>query len=82
MKYADIRRLLAETAMENGAKLRSLAQVVDIRADGERPYVTLASGEVLSADVLVGADGEFGVSRALVLEGRDDGNPTGLALYE
>ena len=63
-----------------GADIRYGAEVQEI--DPGSPTVKLASGEVLSADVLVGADGEFGVSRALVLEGRDDGNPTGLALYE
>ncbi|KAI0743177.1 hypothetical protein C8Q80DRAFT_1193277, partial [Daedaleopsis nitida] len=40
--------------MQHGATLRSLAQVVDVRTDWQRPYVMLASGEVIAADVVIG----------------------------
>ncbi|KAL1945600.1 hypothetical protein VTO73DRAFT_1602 [Trametes versicolor] len=55
--YTDLRRILAESAVEHGATLRSGCYVVDVRADPQRPTVTLESGEVLTADVVVGADG-------------------------
>ncbi|OJT10668.1 3-hydroxybenzoate 6-hydroxylase [Trametes pubescens] len=55
--YSDLRRILAESAVEHGATLRSGCYVVDIHADPQRPTVTLESGEVLTADVVVGADG-------------------------
>ncbi|KAJ8468341.1 hypothetical protein ONZ51_g9714 [Trametes cubensis] len=78
--HAELHEVLYDAAVALGADIRYGAEVQEI--DPGSPTVKLASGEVLSADVLVGADGEFGVSRALVLEGRDDGNPTGLALYD
>ena len=58
-QYADFRRILAESAQEHGAKLRTSTQVVGIHPDAQRPCVALASGEVLSADVIIGADGVF-----------------------
>ncbi|KAI0737659.1 hypothetical protein C8Q80DRAFT_1212545 [Daedaleopsis nitida] len=36
--------------MQHGATLWSLAQVVDVRTDWQRPYVMLASGKVIAAD--------------------------------
>ena len=54
--------------------------MVDI--DTEEREVTLSSGTTLSADVLVGADGEYGPCRAVVIGQKDRGTPTGLALYE
>ena len=60
-QYTDLRRILAECATEHGATLRYGAeqQVKSVSAHATRPSVTLASGEVLSADVVVGADGHL-----------------------
>lgn len=42
----------------------------------------LASGEILRADIIIGADGERGLCRRLVL-GRDERvRPSGLAMFE
>lgn len=60
--------------------MRYNASVKDI--DVEEREVTLASGETLFADVLVGADGEHGSSREALLGRKDVGIPTGLAVYE
>jgi salicylate hydroxylase len=38
-----------------------------VAVDPEEPSVTLANGEVLRADVLVGADGEYGIGRETFL---------------
>lgn len=67
-------------AIELGAELRYNANVIDI--DVENQQVTLEDGETLSGDVLVGADGEFGVSRETVVGGPAQGRPTGFAMYE
>lgn len=48
--------MLADSAKEHGAKFVT-ARVASVKPDPERPSVTLTSGEVLSADVVVGADG-------------------------
>lgn len=49
------------------------AEVVSI--DPEELKVKLGSGEVLTADVVVGADGARGISRPLVVEEGVDDTP-------
>ena len=63
-----------------GAQVQFDAEVVDV--DPENCQVTLKSGEMLSGDVLVGADGELGPSRRTVLGKEVLGTPTGLVMYE
>ncbi len=46
------------------------------------PTVTLSTGETLSADVLVGADGEFGSARQFIAGDRAKGTRVGKAVYE
>jgi 2-polyprenyl-6-methoxyphenol hydroxylase-like FAD-dependent oxidoreductase len=53
--------LLLETARELGAETRTNAEVVEIAKDCRS--VQLASGEVLQADIIVGADGSQGICR-------------------
>lgn len=60
--------------------MRYDAHVVDV--DVESQQVTLENGTTLSGDVLVGADGEFGVSRETVVGTPANGQPTGVAMYE
>ena len=72
--------MLYEAAVSSGAEIRYDANVVKI--DPEERQVTLESGEKISGDVLVGADGEFGLSRSTVLGENGRGTPTGLAMYE
>ena len=79
-KHAELYDILYDAATEFGAQVRYNAEVADI--DTEEHEVTLASGETLSADVLVGADGEYGPSRTALLGKQDTGTPTGLAVYE
>ena len=46
-----------------------------------RPRVTLANGEVIAADILVGADGCKSLVREIVLEEEDCAEPGGMTLY-
>jgi salicylate hydroxylase len=55
---ADYHGVLLDEATRLGAKVKLNAEVVDITA-AESPCVTLHSGEVVSADVIVGADGMY-----------------------
>jgi 2-polyprenyl-6-methoxyphenol hydroxylase-like FAD-dependent oxidoreductase len=48
--------VLLDEAIRLGAKVKLNAEVVDITAAGS-PCVMLHSGEVVSADIIVGADG-------------------------
>ncbi|TFK82560.1 FAD/NAD(P)-binding domain-containing protein [Polyporus arcularius HHB13444] len=85
--YADLRRILAESAREHGADLRTNCLVVDIHPDAERPYLTLSTGEVLTADVIVGADGchvpQYHVRRSIMkaLHQPETETPMGLQLF-
>ncbi|KAJ8494762.1 hypothetical protein ONZ51_g2097 [Trametes cubensis] len=87
MHYSDLRRILAESAAEHGAVLRGGCQVVSIEPDTQRPYVTLASGEVVTGDVVVGADGCHVPPyhcRRIILEAlgqEDKETPTGMQLF-
>ncbi|KAI0325108.1 FAD/NAD(P)-binding domain-containing protein [Cubamyces sp. BRFM 1775] len=87
MHYSDLRRILAESAAEHGAVLRGGCQVVSVEPDSQRPYVTLATGEVITGDVIVGADGCHVPPyhcRRIILEalGQEDREkPTGMQLF-
>ncbi|KAF5379737.1 hypothetical protein D9615_005787 [Tricholomella constricta] len=61
--YGDLRKLLYEAAVDLGVHIRFSARVSSI--DPDAGSVTLVSGERLTADVIVGADGTLGMSRQL-----------------
>ena len=88
VQYADLRRILAESAREHGANLRTKCMVIDIHPDAERPYLTLANGEVMTADVIIGADGchmpHYHVRRAILkaLRQPDTEVPMGMQLFK
>lgn len=67
MHRADYQRVLADEARRLGARFRFGADVVKIDSSDERATVTLADGEELTADIVVGADGLRGNARTFVL---------------
>jgi salicylate hydroxylase len=71
--------MLLETARELGAETRTNAEVVEVAEDCRS--VRLASGEVLNADVIIGADGSQGICRALVVP-QDPPNAMGVMLFK
>lgn len=60
--------------MANGAKVRLGTEVTGI--DPAEGKVRLSTGEVLSGDVIVGADGAKGLTRPLVVEDGHDDTPS------
>ena len=70
--------MLLETACELGVETRTNAEV-EVAEDCRS--VRLASGEVLKADVIVGADGSHGICRAILLP-HDPTKPVGLTLFK
>lgn len=62
----DLRELLYNTAVSHGAEVRFGAEVTAV--ESREHTVSLSSGEVLSADVIIGADGLHGPCRQVVLE--------------
>jgi salicylate hydroxylase len=71
--------MLLETARELGAETRTNAEVVEVAEDCRS--VRLASGEVLKADIIIGADGSHGICRAILLP-QDHPQPTGVTLFK
>ena len=66
-QHADLRQLLYDTALSCGATIHLNTTVTAIEPDACR--VRLSTGEVLEADVIVGADGPSGLSRRLFDQG-------------
>jgi len=53
----DYHRILLEQARDLGVEIRLGAEVKDV--DFEQTKVVLVDGEIVSGDVIVGADGEY-----------------------
>ncbi|KAI0737653.1 FAD/NAD-P-binding domain-containing protein [Daedaleopsis nitida] len=87
LHYTDLRRILADCAREHGATLRFNEGVTHVQPDRERPSVTLASGERLEADVVVGCDGRVlpgYITRTMMLKTlgqADERTPTGMQVF-
>ncbi|KAK6991553.1 6-hydroxynicotinate 3-monooxygenase [Favolaschia claudopus] len=62
---ADLRKMMYDVAVGQGATVRLATTAVSV--DPERRAVTLGSGETLTADVVIGADGAFGLVRPMLL---------------
>ncbi|KAH9849277.1 FAD/NAD-P-binding domain-containing protein [Lenzites betulinus] len=78
--HCSLYKVLYDAAMAAGIEVRMGAEVEEI--DPDSPTVKLVSGEILTADVLVGADGEFGKARQVVAGEKAMGSRTGMALYD
>lgn len=75
---ADFHRMLYE-AVEPHCNIRVDCRVVSL--DTSKPSVTLASGEVISTDLIIGADGLKSTCREYVVGGSDHPQPTGDSAY-
>ncbi|KAG2119400.1 hypothetical protein DEU56DRAFT_121276 [Suillus clintonianus] len=75
---ADFHRMLYAAA-EQHCNIRVDCRVVSL--DPSKPTMTLASGEVVSADLIIGADGVKSITREYVVGGPDKPRATGDAAY-
>ncbi|KZT25113.1 FAD/NAD(P)-binding domain-containing protein [Neolentinus lepideus HHB14362 ss-1] len=66
MKHSDLYQILYDLAVEAGVDIRFGAEVVNVKP--WTPSVVLSDGEVVTADVVVGADGLGSVVRSYVAE--------------
>ncbi|KAI1784259.1 FAD/NAD-P-binding domain-containing protein [Ganoderma leucocontextum] len=87
MHFFELRRILAESAVEHGAKVRTPMKVESVHPHPDRPWITLENGEVVYGDVIVGCDGSAWkdwVTRTAVLKAFGQGDvaePTGMQFY-
>ncbi|KAH0538832.1 hypothetical protein FGG08_004608 [Glutinoglossum americanum] len=65
MHRVDLQKVLASRAEELGVVIKLSARVVGI--DFSVPSVTLSTGEIITADIILGADGLWSTSRDLFL---------------
>ncbi|THH13127.1 hypothetical protein EW146_g7059 [Bondarzewia mesenterica] len=79
LHHGSLHRMLYETALELGARIRTRAEVVSVDVEGRS--VTLTTGEVIQGDVIVGADGAKGLCRETVVGPNDPSKPTGLMMF-
>ncbi|KAJ3974217.1 hypothetical protein EV361DRAFT_947219 [Lentinula raphanica] len=66
ISYSALRALLYREAISQGACVRFNAKVLALECHSNSPSVTLQSGDVVSADLLIGADGVNGITREYI----------------
>ncbi|KAI0692644.1 FAD/NAD(P)-binding domain-containing protein [Cytidiella melzeri] len=81
MAHEDVHRMVHRLAVASGAKVDFGATVVEVTPGEPRPSVTLASGEVITADIVIGADGPRSLVRKVVLGEEDDPRPEGVTVF-
>lgn len=74
-------RILYQLAVDAGAKVDFGATVVAITPGDPNPTVTLASSEIISADIIIGADGPRSLVREVILGKKDNPEPVGWTVY-
>ncbi|KAI0750055.1 FAD/NAD-P-binding domain-containing protein [Daedaleopsis nitida] len=80
MTHEQLHEILHDAAIKAGVQVKYKCPVTAVDPANHR--ISLASGETLSADVVVGADGEYGLCRRIVVGQEVRGTPTGLAMYD
>ncbi|KAI0691115.1 FAD/NAD(P)-binding domain-containing protein [Cytidiella melzeri] len=81
MKHEDIHRLLHRLALSAGAQVEFGVTVTEVCPGVSNPFVTLSTGEVIFADVIIGADGRDSFVRKVVDEEEDEPRPCGFTVY-
>ena len=79
IQHGHLREMLLETARDLSTETRTNSEVVEVAEDCRS--VRLASGEVIKADVIIGADGSRGMCHALVAP-QDPPNATSVMLFK
>lgn len=80
MHYSDAIHTLYDLARSAGAKVDFGVEVTSISTEPS-PSVTLSTGEVISADIIVGADGPTSIARDFVLGAKENPQPQGVSVF-
>jgi salicylate hydroxylase len=84
MAYDDLHRMLYRLATSScRVKVTSNTSVTTVSIDEKSrlPHAVLANGDILEADVIVGADGYMSVVRADVTDQEYEGRSTGMSVW-
>jgi salicylate hydroxylase len=82
LKHADVHRLLHDLAVSAGAEITFGATVSAVTPGEPKPSITLATGEVHEADIVIGADGPNSFVREIVLgDDNEAGNISGYSCF-
>ena len=84
LKHEDLRKLLYELATSLGVRVEFNTEVIATEPGNDvqpNPRVTLSTGEVVSPDLVIGADGPRSVVRQTVLGRPDNAEPSDLTVY-
>ena len=54
---------------------------VSVDEDTETARALLANGEIMSADIIIGADGYRSVVRDVITDRENDGTPSGMSIF-
>ncbi|KAI0683882.1 FAD/NAD(P)-binding domain-containing protein [Cytidiella melzeri] len=81
MAHEDIQRIVHRLAASAGARIDFGAQVTKVTPGSPRPSVTLASGEVITADIVIGADGPRSLVRKVVVGEEPEPQPEGVTVF-
>lgn len=75
--------MLYKLATSVGAKFiyDTTVTTVSIDEDSAMAHALLANGEVLEADIIIGADGYRSVVRDVITDSTNEGIPSGLSTY-
>lgn len=80
-QHADVHRLLYNLATSAGAQVTFGVSVTAVQSGDPKPSVTLSTGEVLTTDVVVGADGPNSKIRKYVNEDEEPAEPSGFTIF-
>ena len=68
-------------AVKSGAQVEFGVTVTNVSPGDPKPSVTTASGETITADIIIGADGPRSLVREVVLGKKDNPEPVGWTVY-
>ena len=72
--------MLLSLALESGVEIDFDCEVIDV--DPTKPTVTLASGEEIGADIIIGADGGYSLVREALFGDQDEFKCGHLTCYQ
>lgn len=74
--------MLYKLATSTGATVTFDTSVTTVSTDeSDIPHALLANGEVLKADVIIGADGSNSAVRDAVTDQENEGRPSGMSVF-